>query len=184
MMKKVSSVLIAIFLFSGWLSAQISKDDWMAGGNLRINTAKNNSQFEFSPSIGYFLMDGLAMGARLSYQMEKLGSNSVSGLGFGPFARYYFGSEKFFPFFEGAFDLSNRKYKTGTLTTTEQAFSLFGGGGLAIFLNENVALEGMLGYRNSRVKNQSGNGGLNLRIGFQVYLNRGQVERVRSKLAL
>jgi outer membrane protein len=184
MMKKVSSVLIAIFLFSGWLSAQISKDDWMAGGNLRINTAKNNSQFEFSPSIGYFLMDGLAMGARLSYQMEKLGSNSVSGLGFGPFARYYFGSEKFFPFFEGAFDLSNRKYKTGTLTTTEQAFSLFGGGGLAIFLNENVALEGMLGYRNSRVKNQSGNGGLNLRIGFQVYLNRGQVERVRSKLSL
>jgi hypothetical protein len=184
MMKKVSSVLIAIFFFSGWLSAQISKDDWMAGGNLRINTAKNNSQFEFSPSIGYFLMDGLAMGARLSYQMEKLGSNSVSGLGFGPFARYYFGSEKFFPFFEGAFDLSNRKYKTGTLTTTEQAFSLFGGGGLAIFLNENVALEGMLGYRNSRVKNQSGNGGLNLRIGFQVYLNRGQVERVRSKLAL
>lgn len=156
----------------------------MAGGNLRINTAKNNAQFEFSPSIGYFLMDGLAMGARLSYQMEKLGSNSVSGLGFGPFARYYFGSEKFFPFFEGAFDLSNRKYKTGTLTTTEQAFSLFGGGGLAIFLNENVALEGMLGYRNSRVKNQSGNGGLNLRIGFQVYLNRGQVERVRSKLSL
>lgn len=183
-MKKVSSVLIALFLFSGWLSAQISKDDWMAGGNLRINTAKNNAQFEFSPSLGYFLLDGLAMGARLSYQMEKLGSNSVSGLGFGPFARYYFGSEKFFPFFEGAFDLSNRKYKTGTVTTTEQAFSVFGGGGLAIFLNENVALEGMLGYRNSRVKNQTGSGGLNLRIGFQVYLNRGQVEGVRSKLAL
>lgn len=156
----------------------------MAGGNLRINTAKNNSQFEFSPSIGYFLIDGLAMGARLSYQMEKLGSSSVSGLGFGPFARYYFGNDKFFPFFEGTFDLSNRKYKTGTVTTTEQAFSVFGGGGLAIFLNENVALEGILGFRNSRVKNQSGNGGLNLRVGFQVYLNKGQVEGVRSKLAL
>jgi outer membrane protein len=183
-MKKITTVLIALFMFSEWLSAQINKDDWMTGGNLRINTAKNNSQFEFSPSIGYFLIDGLAMGARLSYQMEKLGSNSVSGLGFGPFARYYFGNEKLFPFFEGAFDLSNRKYKTGTQTTTEQAFSVFGGGGLAIFLNENVALEGMLGFRNSRVKNQSGNGGLNLRVGFQVYLNRRQVDGVRSKLAL
>lgn len=176
--------LTAACLFTVNLSAQTNQDDWMVGGNLRVNTARNSSQFEFSPSVGYFLMDGLAIGARLSYETEKLGTNRVKGVGFGPFARYYFGSEKLLPFFEGAFDFSNRKYETGSLTTTEQAFSVFGGGGVAVFLNENVALEGVFGYRNTRVKNQSGNGGLNLRVGFQIYLNRGQVEGVRSKLSL
>lgn len=183
-MKAFICYLSAFSLFSVSLSAQTSQDDWMVGGNLRVNTARNSSQFEFSPSVGYFMMDGLAIGARLSYETEKLGTNRVKGLGFGPFARYYFGSEKLLPFFEGAFDFSNRKYETGSLTTTEQAFSVFGGGGVAVFLNENVALEGIFGYRNTRVKNQSGNGGLNLRVGFQIYLNRGQVEGVRSKLSL
>jgi hypothetical protein len=184
MMRSIVCTLATAFLLLGSLNAQTSQDDWMVGGNLRVNTARNSSQFEFSPSVGYFMMDDLVIGARLSYETEKLGTNRVKGLGFGPFARYYFGSEKLLPFFEGAFDFSNRKYETGNLSTTEQAFSVFGGGGLAIFLNENVALEGIFGYRNTRVKNQSGNGGLNLRVGFQIYLNRNQVEGVRSKLAL
>jgi hypothetical protein len=183
-MKHLIIGFVTFFMFICSLHSQTRQDDWMLGGNLRVNTARNSSQFEFSPSVGYFLLEGLAIGARMSVENEKLGTNRVKGLGFGPFARYYFGSEKLLPFFEGAFDFSNRKYETGSLATTEQAFSIFGGGGVAIFLNESVALEGIFGYRNTRVKNQSGNGGLNLRVGFQIYLNRGQVEGVRSKLSL
>lgn len=183
-MKGYTTLVWLLVMAIGGLSAQTKKDDWMTGGSLRVNTAKNSSQFEFSPSVGYFLIDDLAIGARLSVQSEKLGNNLVNDFGFGPYARYFFGSKKVMPFFEGNFELSNRKYQTGAVSTKEQAFSVFGGGGVSIFLNESVALEGILGYKNTRMKNQDGYGGLNLRVGFQIYLSRGQVENVRSNLSL
>jgi hypothetical protein len=183
-MKGCTALLWMLAMTLGGLSAQTQKDDWMTGGTLRVNTARNSSQFEFSPSIGYFLIDELAIGARLSVQTEKLGSTKVNDFGFGPYARYFFGSNKVMPFFEGNFEFSNRNYQTGGLSTKDQAFSVFGGGGVSVFLNESVALEGILGYKNTRMKNQDGYGGLNLRVGFQIYLSRGQVESVRSNLSL
>ena len=165
----LASLVVLIF---GELSAQTRQDDWMTGGSLRVNTARNNSQFEFSPSVGYFLINALAIGARMAVQSEKLGNNRVNDFGFGPYARYFFGSNKVMPFFEGNAEFSNRKYQTGSVSSKEQAFSVFGGGGISVFLNESVALEGVLGYKNTRMKNQSGYGGLNLRIGFQVYISR------------
>ena len=183
-MKGCTALVWLMAMALGGLSAQTQKDDWMTGGTLRVNTARNSSQFEFSPSIGYFLIDALAIGARLAIQSEKLGNNRVNDFGFGPYARYFFGSNKVMPFFEGNAEFSNRTYQTGSVSSKEQAFSVFGGGGISVFLNESVALEGILGYKNTRMKNQSGYGGLNLRIGFQVYLSRGQVEGVRSNLSL
>lgn len=185
-MKQVMIKAVATFLFSLYFisnaDAQTGKGDWLIGGILELNTAKNSSTFEFSPNAGYFIIDNLAIGAKLIYSYDKLGDLKINSFGVGPFVRYYFTESNIKPFFAGDFDFQNQKISTGFGSSTENAFNYFLGGGAAIFINENVAVEGLIGYRHTKVKEEEGNGGLNLRVGFQVYINHGQVNNMKSKL--
>lgn len=45
-------------------------------------------------------------------------------------------------------------------SSTESAIGFFIGGGVALFLNDNVALETIMRYKNTKVENKSGTGGL------------------------
>ena len=181
-MKNTLSIAVILVASLTGLKAQTEKGDWLVGGQLQLNTAKNSSTIEFSPDFGFFVIDNLAIGGRLSTNYSKLGDVKVTSLGVGPFARYYFTNEKVRPFFTGDMEFLNRKVSSPGSSTTENAFAYLLGGGAAIFINENVALEAVLGYKNTKVKNQDGNGGLNIRIGFQVYLNGKQVRDVRSRI--
>jgi hypothetical protein len=62
--------------------------------------------------------------------------------------------------------------KTSVESTTESAIGFFIGGGVALFISDNVALETIMGYQNTKIENQPGRGGFNMRIGFQVYISR------------
>jgi hypothetical protein len=164
------------------INAQTFKHDWLVGGVLDINTAKNNTGIEFSPNAGYFIIDNLAIGAKMIISYNQLGDLKVTSFGAGPFMRYYFTAAKIKPFFAAEFDYQNQKFSTGTGSSTENAFNYFLGGGAAFFINENVAIEAILGYGHTSVKNDEGSGGLNFRVGFQVYLGRHQVESVKSTI--
>lgn len=184
---KYKLILIVALIFWQFYSldgllAQTQKHDWLIGGVLEINTAKNNTRVEFSPNVGYFIVDNLAIGAKMIIAYDQLGDLKVTSFGVGPFARYYFTDDKIKPFFAADFDYQNQKFTTSQGSSTENAFNYFLGGGAAFFINENVAVEGLLGYRHTKVKEQEGNGGLNFRVGFQVYLNRHQVQDVKSKI--
>jgi opacity protein-like surface antigen len=185
-MKKGMIKIVACIFFCVCIlhrsEAQTEKGDWLIGGLLELNTAKNNSTFEFSPNAGYFFIDNLAIGAKLIFSYDKLGDLKVNSFGVGPFVRYYFGETNIKPFFAGDFDFQNQKITTSLGSNTENAFNYFLGGGAAFFINENVAVDVILGYRHTKVKEEEGNGGLNLRVGFQVYINHGQVNSVKSKL--
>lgn len=170
-------------LYTGSVSGQTEKGDWLVGGLLDLNTAKNSTTFNFSPNAGYFLVDNLAIGGNLVFAYDKLGDLKVTTFGIGPFVRYYFTDDKVRPFFAGDMTFEKRKFETTQGSNTEDAFSWFLGGGAAFFINENVAVDGIIGYSHSKVSDEEGSGGLRLRVGFQVYINRSQVQSVRSSLS-
>jgi hypothetical protein len=186
-MRKMVQTGILFFVFSIALvvgvQAQTEKGDWLVGGILDLNTSSENTSFQFSPNAGYFVINNLAVGANLQISYDKLGSLKVNSFGVGPFVRYYFTDAKIKPFFTGDMNFLNRKITTNIGSNTESAFNYFLGGGAAIFINENVAIEGILGYDHTKVSDEDGSGGLRLRVGFQVYLNRHQVRNVRSTIS-
>ena len=172
--------IMAIFAAGNRVEAQTAKGDWLVGGLLDLNTAKNSTTFEFSPNVGYFILNNLAIGGTLVYAYDKLGDLKVTSFGIGPFTRYYFGETKIRPFFAGDMTFEKQKFTTNAGSSTEDAFSWFLGGGAAFFINENVAVDGLLGYGHTKVTDKEGSAGLRLRIGFQVYITRNQASNVRS----
>lgn len=170
-------------LYAGNVSAQTEKGDWLVGGLLNLNTAKNNTTFTFSPNAGYFILNKFAIGGNLVFSYEKLGDLKINTFGIGPIVRYYFTDEKVRPFFAGDMTFEKRKFETSAGSNTEDAFGWFLGGGAAFFINENIAVDAILGYAHSKVSDEEGSGGLRLRVGFQVYLHRSQVQSARSSLS-
>ncbi len=169
-------VFLSIICFS-----QAEKGDWLVGGTFEINTAENNNTISFNPDAGYFVINNLAIGGQLNFTFDKLGDNKFTIFGIGPFTRYYFGDKKFRPFLHGDMRYESRRLKTSQGSSTESGFGYFIGGGGALFINENVALEGLLGYDHTSVEKDEGSGGFNLKIGFQVYINRHQVARITER---
>ncbi len=82
--------------------AQTSQGTLSLGGSVGITTNKDEndgedvtrSTFEFSPSVGYFVIDHLMVGLDLSISSTKEddgfgGDDKQTTFGIGPFARYY-----------------------------------------------------------------------------------------------
>ncbi len=101
-MKTIKLFLIATLLFSGITNAQITKGNWMVGGNAFFdntnskdsngNETQSSTQVVIQPNIGYFIYDNFSTGlsTSLNYSKTKGNSSSNSGFGVGPFVRYYF----------------------------------------------------------------------------------------------
>ncbi len=85
------------------------------------------------------------------------------------------------PLLQASVSFLSSKYKEPGFSSTQSGTNLFLGGGVAVFINDNVSIEGLMGYSRTKYKDFDGSGGFNLGIGFQVYLNKGQVERLRGK---
>ncbi|HZG23145.1 MAG TPA: outer membrane beta-barrel protein [Chitinophagaceae bacterium] len=180
-MKRIVVSLFALLGLGLVASAQTEKGNWLVGGNITLNTAKQNTQVAINPSAGYFFMNNIAAGINANVSHAKFGGNKTTTLGVGPFARYYFGTMNIRPLLEASLDFNSNKVETsatGSASTTENGTGYFLGGGLAAFINRNVAIEGLAGYDRTSVN--GGSGGFNLRIGFQVYLSRAQVENIKS----
>ena len=158
--------------------AQTEQGNYLVGGNVQLTTAKNDTRIELTPSIGYFFVENFALGANLNLAYAKTGESEAkqTTMGVGPFVRYYVGTAGVRPFLEGNVNFISTKYKLGTGTSTSTGTNFFFGPGAAFFLNPNVALEGLLGYKHVAYKNQVGSGGLAFKLGFQVYLNRSEVQ--------
>jgi outer membrane protein len=173
-MKKFKTASIAVVLFCSFttLNAQTEKGTFLLGGETKLNFSSVSSKFEsddvnedlgkittleFSPQIGFFVIDGLALGMELPimYSLEKSENEdkyTSTSLAFTPFIRYYFGKGKIKPYLHGDVGFGNLKMKYEdnlSGTTSENAASLFlyeMGGGLAIFLNDKVSLDIGIAY--------------------------------------
>lgn len=175
----MKKIILTIFL-SGILitiNAQTKKGDWLIGGRVDVNTGDNSSHIGFTPNAGYFLINNFAIGGNIMIDYDKREDNKVTNLGIGPFARLYFPGAKAKPLLQGSVGYSSRQLKSPSFSSTDNGVSIFLGGGVAAFINENVAIEIITGYTNTKYKNSEG--GFYLGIGFQVYLSKKQVESIK-----
>lgn len=193
MIKKITLFVVVLFTaFS--VNAQIQKGRFLVGGtsNLSFLSSKSTyrydgtttkkikiSSFEFSPEVGYFIMDKLAIGLDLSYSSEKekvdneAWSDPSRTFGMAFFGKYYFEAGSFKPF---------GKAQLGYLhiAGSDNDVNKFNGvalgvaAGAAYFINDLVAFEASLGYDYAKVKNVKDNkyedkvGGFGLNIGIVV----------------
>jgi outer membrane protein len=156
-MKKVLFVLSVLVVSVAGLKAQTVQGTFSVGGAVGVSNEKDendgedtrSSEFNFSPSVGYFVIDNLMVGANLSIVNGKEddgfgGDDKYSAFFFGPFARYYkFTSNEQFAFFaEGGFQFGTYKDKPdGQNETKAGAFQFYVSPGFAYFFNEHWVVD-------------------------------------------
>lgn len=181
-------IMLALALFSVASSkAQITKGNWLVGGNGEFNTDKTkfsnveitSTQLSLSPKIGHFIVDRFAIGLYTNYSKTATKSNNIkssfSSFGVGPFLRYYLlNSEKnaylnLIVEGNGAYNISSNSSASGK--SDFLSYSLLTGP--VIFFNSSVGIEFLLGYKGySELKNDTRNSGFHFNIGLQVSLER------------
>ncbi len=182
-MKKTILLILIASAFFNHANCQITKGNWMVGGNVSFSNLQNSStasaqfkqtNYEINPLIGYFLEDRFAIGLSPSFTHSIVNpGNTNTVLSIGPFVRYYFlNTENIFNLF------AESSYTYGSINGKGQGkgqhlntFSF--SGGPVIYFNSSVGLEFIVAYSSTKVVGFSGNNSkLKLGIGFQIHLER------------
>lgn len=172
------------------LSAQITKENWLVGGNLGFNksssqvtrtnysTEVENYQINLDTNIGYFPLDKFAVGFApyFRYNIPVNGINSYSFL-FGPFIRYYFlESDNLINIFSHVEYQYGNYYTDGKKQGYNSNFNFRVGP--SIFFNKSVAIEFTLEYQmlntvgNQSPKPKTKVQNLTFGVGFQIHLQK------------
>ena len=124
------------------------------GGSL--NSKEDINQFDFKPSIGWFIADGLAIAIIMDYtytkQKNSIDEYSSSILMLGPSLAYYFGSSNIKPFIQGEYLFGTSKF--------DSKYKINGwglGAGIAFFMNQHISLDLGLGYASVSGENDDDN---------------------------
>ncbi len=133
-------------------------------GNLSSN------QFNFSPQVGYFIDDYIAIGGRFGYVSStgEIASiidpnatidDKTTTLNIGAFGRYYFTPENNFSFFgELAAGISNIKREVGQAEGKGNGWFINAAPGINYFLSYNFAIEasvGLIGYDSFKIDEEN-----------------------------
>lgn len=204
---KIKFIILSLFVtFCSY--SQLDKKTWLVGGTGSFNSYKRDESFilpntgeyvkirwdikdfEFSPKVGLFIIDKLAVGLSSSFTREKSESTTITGnasgassnsyrFSVGPFVRYYFlNKDKNFNF------LVETNYQFGKVMVTDlpkdkgsiNRFTFLAGPEL--FFNSAVGMEVLLGYKvyNETIDNPYASSikenGFQLAIGFQIHLEK------------
>jgi hypothetical protein len=177
-MKKIF-IAASLLLSSHLMFAQVNKGQWLVGGNANFQSGKfgdsdasKYTSFTFSPNAGYFFINNLAGGLRVSLETTKFKSdeNANSSFLFSPFVRYYF-----LPAANKVNVFGDASYGFGSMKDGEsESFNQFAiSAGPAVFLSPNTALEFTLQYASAGGDAYGGDDRLNkfgVNVGFQVHL--------------
>lgn len=163
---KFTLSLIAFLCLSQVVSAQaVNQGALMLGGSASFTSTSikdvdgSNTDIRFNPNIGYFIADDLAIGLGL----DVVNGNDNTDLGLGPFVRFYFA--------DAIFVQANVGLGLGDNEFVDFEVGL----GYSWFLNNSVAIEPKLFYRNHNVSDDNPFGFdssvIGLSIGVQAFLN-------------
>ncbi len=180
-MRKIIFTFLLLFAAVFTVYSQTDQGDWLVGGSININTAEGSSTIGFSPSAGVFVIGNFAVGANLVFVTSKTGNTRQTDFGIGPFTRFYFTKADVRPFLHGDLNFLSSKTKLTNISNTNSGFNYSLGVGLAFFINENIAVEGVAGYDHTKYKGFEGAGGFAFNLGFQVYLRQTQVDKLRGR---
>ncbi|QHI36075.1 hypothetical protein IMCC3317_14280 [Kordia antarctica] len=195
-MKKIILAAVAIFGFAFTANAQTEQGKWVISGSTSISFATTNltlefegeeisddakaSIFSFTPSVGYFVINNLAVGLDLSFSSAKNddGTTDVTTSSFSSIlgGTYYFeAGDKFKPFVGlGAGLISTSSGDDDVLKSN--GLALRGKGGVAYFVNESLSVDFSVLYLNTNQKNKenndlvSKNSSLAVGLGFSLFL--------------
>jgi opacity protein-like surface antigen len=176
-MKKVLFSAVALLAF-GFVNAQeksnggFSKGDAFVSGAFGFGSSKTDavksSSFTFAPSVGYFVTENIAAGARLGFGSASedvftgasMVENKMSSFGLDAFARYYYTpASQFSVFGEFAIGMGSEKMTpAGGTSYTEKTFGVNAGVGVSYFLNSNFAMEATWAGLGYNTNDNGGNG--------------------------
>lgn len=125
------------------------------------DSKQNITNFNLHPKVAYFVIDGLAVGIDLNFfysqYKEDEGDNPFfdryTGIGAGPFVRYYFSvAEKVQPFVEAGAGIGSVKntYGEDGGEEEEDTFDIFrynASAGVALFVNDKLSVDFTAGLR-------------------------------------
>lgn len=166
-MKKILLSIVAITVF-GLANAQetldgngsgFSKGDFFVSGSVGFSNTKQGdakaNNFNFSPMMGYFVSENIALGAELSLGTSKQGDNKSNSLGVAAIGRYYFTPKnKFSIFGQGRIGyLSTKDEVADGGEAKNNGFSIGVGAGMSYFVSNHFAIEaglGILGYQSTK----------------------------------
>jgi hypothetical protein len=115
------------------------------------------------PTFAYFVIDGLAIGARLPINVYKSGGDRMYSFGIGPIIKYYTDYLMIFKL-EGGYE-----YYRYSSTDKAGSFSIKPGIGMSFLLNPKVSLEPAIYYEFNSVEKQSRNT-IGIEIGLTIFL--------------
>lgn len=180
-MKLIKLLFIVALLFTGVTNAQITKGNWMVGGDASFFNSKvedangqtlgSSNGVRINPNIGYFLFTKFAAGINGNFNYGNVsGGSSNTGFGGGPFVRYYFlKPEKIVNLFAEANYNYYNSYSQGNSTTNSSSYRFKAGP--VIYFNSSVGLELTLNYGSYKSDNGTSND-FNVALGFQIHLEK------------
>lgn len=170
----------ALLTFGLTSFSQINKGQWLVGGSASFSSSKHGSDddtkftsFSVSPDAGYFFINNLAGGARVSFESQKQKNfDAYHSFLFSPFVRYYF-----LPSAQKVNLFADASYGFGSMKSAgdSEGFNQFAiAAGPAVFLTPNTALEFTVNY-NSAGGDAYGDDRTNsfgFNVGFQIHLGK------------
>ncbi len=182
-MNRLFFIALLSFITSA-ANSQITKKNWMLGGEVSYASTNYNSEnygiphtaydLQIKPNIGYFFIDKLSTGLKASIEVtgDKSRSQSYTDFNIGPFLRYYFLSpEKYVNVITEASYLYGFEKGSTPEKTSKNTFSF--SAGPVVYFNNVVGLEMLVSYASYQFSGIKGsNKTIMVGLGLQVHLER------------
>ena len=186
-MKRILTIgIFSLFAFTA--SAQIGRGQILLGGNVSYSSKTTEvptgddftvNTFSFSPGIGYFFVNKLALGGRYTGSINKVNGGTNERHVISPFLRYYllnrYSKTNFFV--DGSY--STGTYKSGTVKRSIQGYGV--SGGPVVFVGSNVGLEFTVSYLADKMEGGYWNKTIQGGVGLQIHLGNAKATKVRKK---
>ena len=169
-MKRNIFLAIGFITFISFIGkSQINQGAFLVGGSTYFNYnfpngGGANSEFNFSPNAGVFIVDDMAIGASVSYSLVKGGSS----LSISPFMRAYY-NKNFYGQLQVGYGRTSMDVAGSTVTSSGLIGEL--DMGYTIFLTEQIAIDHALYYNFYMNGSKYGGSNLGFKLGFQIFLN-------------
>lgn len=137
---------------------QLSQGRWVVGGSFEFETdgtrsnrpgggEQRSNSFSISPSVGFFVQNGLLVGIGIPFSSDWSESGSTNSLGISPYVRKYFFNQRLRPFVgaDVTYASSRSRNRSGNSSRGYSDGELGVSAGLAYLLGNRFIVEGTLG---------------------------------------
>lgn len=196
---KKKNFLMAVALLIGMSAfSQTQKGYYIIGAelaNMELSFQKGNTAFglDIHPHIAWFVKDNLAIGGEVTLGLKTSKTGGINSTqfdyGVGAIGRYYIADKatqvinKSRFFLEANAGIQGENDKVGGSSINTNGLGLGFGPGLSYFINNNIALVGLVkynllvGFGNATTTNK-----LNFNLGFNIHLTGSKLKEMKNDL--